>query len=73
MKEDIHPDYHDIQVKTTDGEIVVMRSTYGEPGAMLILQIDNKSHPLWTGASRSSIGSRGKGAKFKKKFKGFVF
>ena len=29
MKKDIHPDYHDINVKMTDGTIVQMRSTWG--------------------------------------------
>ncbi|MEK9914558.1 MAG: 50S ribosomal protein L31, partial [Paracoccaceae bacterium] len=29
MKKDIHPDYHFINVKLTDGSIVKMRSTWG--------------------------------------------
>ena len=32
MKKDIHPDYHFIDVKLTDGTIVKMRSTYGKDG-----------------------------------------
>ena len=29
MKKDIHPDYHFIDVKMTDGTILKMRSTWG--------------------------------------------
>ena len=32
MKNDIHPDYHLIDVKLTDGTVVQMRSTYGAEG-----------------------------------------
>jgi len=30
MKKDTHPDYHFINVKMTNGDIVQMRSTYGQ-------------------------------------------
>ena len=40
MKKDIHPDYHLIDVKMTDGTIVPMRSTYGKEGDSLRLDID---------------------------------
>ena len=30
MKKDLHPDYHFIDVKMTDGTIVKMRSTWGK-------------------------------------------
>ena len=29
MKKDVHPEYHMIDVKMTDGTIVKMKSTYG--------------------------------------------
>ena len=32
MKKDIHPDYHMIDVKMTDGTIVQMKSTWGKEG-----------------------------------------
>ena len=51
MKKDIHPDYHFIDVKLTDGTIVKMRSTYGKDGDTLSLDIDPSSHPAWTGGN----------------------
>ena len=35
MKKDIHPDYHVIQVKMTNGDVVQMRSTWGKEGDTL--------------------------------------
>ena len=32
MKKDLHPDYHFIDVKMTDGAIIKMRSTWGKEG-----------------------------------------
>ena len=32
MKKEIHPDYHVINVKFTDGTIVQMKSTWGKEG-----------------------------------------
>ena len=40
MKKDIHPDYHEITVVMTDGSTFQTRSTYGEPGGSLTLDID---------------------------------
>lgn len=70
MKKETHPDYHEITVEMTDGTSYKTRSTYGEPGAVLKLDIDPKSHPAWTGVHRL-IDSGGQLAKFKKKFQGF--
>lgn len=67
MKKDIHPDYHEITVVMTDGTEFKTRSTYGEPGATLRLEIDPKTHSAWTGVHRvSSTG--GQMAKFNKRF-----
>ena len=52
MKKDIHPDYHEINVVMTDGTEFKTRSTYGEAGASLRLDIDPKTHPAWTGEHR---------------------
>ena len=38
MKKDTHPDYHVIDVKMTNGDIVQMRSTYGAEGDTLTLE-----------------------------------
>jgi len=70
MKSGIHPDYHEITVIMTDGTEFKTRSTYGEAGGKLRLDIDPKSHPAWTGLHRL-VDSGGQVAKFSKKFKKF--
>jgi large subunit ribosomal protein L31 len=69
MKKDIHPDYHEITVELTDGSSYKTRSTWGEAGAVLKLEIDPKSHPAWTGVQRL-VDSGGQVAKFNKRFGG---
>src|ERR1700753_4373428 len=49
MKKDIHPDYHTINVVLTDGSTFQTRSTYGEEGATIRLDVDPRTHPAWTG------------------------
>ena len=44
MKKDLHPDYHIIDVKMTDGTVYQMKSTWGAEGDQLALDID----PLYT-------------------------
>lgn len=70
MKQDIHPDYHEITVVMTDGSEVTTRSTYGKPGDTLRLDIDPKTHPAWTGVHRV-LDRGGQMAKFKKRFGDF--
>ncbi len=67
MKKDIHPDYHEINVVMTDGTTFTTRSTFGEPGETLKLDIDPKTHPAWTGEHRL-VDSGGQVAKFNKRF-----
>jgi large subunit ribosomal protein L31 len=73
MKNDIHPDYHDLNVKLVDGTIVKMRSTYGKNGDTLALDIDPSSHPAWTGGSARLMDTGGRVSKFKKKYEGLGF
>ena len=73
MKTDTHPDYHTIDVKLTDGSIVKMRSTWGNEGDQLALDIDPSAHPAWTGGGHRLVDSGGRVSKFKKKFEGFGF
>ena len=54
MKKDIHPDYHTIKVVMTDGTSYETRSTFGEPGATINLDIDPTSHPAWAGHLRNA-------------------
>ena len=69
MKKDMHPDYHEITVQMTDGTEYKTRSTYGEPGDTLRLDIDPKTHPAYTGQHRL-IDTGGQVAKFNKRYEG---
>ncbi|QIE46607.1 50S ribosomal protein L31 [Pseudohalocynthiibacter aestuariivivens] len=73
MKKDIHPDYHIIDVKMTDGTIIQMRSTYGKEGEQLSLDIDPTVHPAWTGGTGRLMDTGGRVSKFKKKYEGLGF
>lgn len=68
MKADIHPDYHQIKVVTTDGSEYFTKSTWGNEGSTLNLDIDPKTHPAWTGNSQSLVDRGGQISKFKNKF-----
>ena len=70
MKADTHPDYHVITVQLTDGSSYATRSTWGNEGDTLKLDIDPSSHPAWTGVHRL-VDTGGQLAKFNKKFEGF--
>ena len=67
MKKEIHPDYHEITIVMTDGSEFKTRSTWGQEGAVMKLEIDPKSHPAWTGEHRL-VDSGGQVAKFNKRF-----
>ncbi len=71
MKEKIHPDYHMINVVMTDGTTFKTRSTWGEEGQTLQLDIDPKSHPAWTGGGQHLIDRGGRVSRFNQKF-GFL-
>lgn len=73
MKKDIHPDYHVIDVRMTNGDIVQMRSTYGKEGDTLRLEIDPTAHPAWTGGGAHLIDTGGRVSRFKKKYEGLNF
>lgn len=71
MKDNLHPDYHEITVIMTDGSEFVTHSTYGEAGAKLHLDIDPKTHPAWTGLHRM-VDRGGQLDKFNKRFAGLT-
>ena len=73
MKKDIHPEYHLIDVKMTDGTIIQMKSTWGKEGDQLSLDIDPTSHPAWTGGNPRLMDQGGRVSKFKKKYEGLGF
>ena len=73
MRKDIHPDYHTIEVKLTDGTAYQMRTTWGKEGDSMQLDIDPTVHPAWTGAGARLLDTGGRVAKFKKKYEGLGF
>lgn len=73
MKKNIHPEYHVIDVKMTDGTVVQMKSTWGKEGDTLSLDIDPTVHPAWTGGGQRLMDTGGRVSKFKKKYEGLGF
>lgn len=73
MKKDTHPEYHMINVKMTNGDIVQMRSTWGAEGDQLALDIDPSVHPAWTGGNQRLMDTGGRVSKFKSKYEGLGF
>ena len=73
MRKDTHPDYHFINVKMTNGDIVQIRSTWGAEGDTLALDIDPSAHPAWTGGNTKLLDTGGRVSKFKNKYDGFGF
>ncbi len=70
MKQDIHPDYHEINVVMTDGSSYKTFSTWGKEGDTMTLEVDPKSHPAWTGGSKK-VADKGRVAQFNKRFGNF--
>jgi len=73
MKAGIHPDYHLIDVKMTDGTVVQMKTTWGKEGDTMNLEIDPLSHPAWTGGGTRLMDTGGRVSKFKNKYAGLGF
>lgn len=71
MKQATHPEYHEITVVMTDGTEFTTRSTWGNPGDTMRLDIDPKTHPAWTGQHRI-LNQGGQLAKFNKRFSGIA-
>jgi large subunit ribosomal protein L31 len=73
MKDAIHPNYHLVNVKLTDGTVVQMKSTWGSEGDTISLDIDPSVHPAWTGGSARLMDTGGKVSRFKNKYAGLGF
>jgi large subunit ribosomal protein L31 len=73
MKKDIHPDYHMIEVKMTDGSTFRTRTTWGKDGDTMALDIDPLAHPAWTGGNAKLMDTGGRVSKFKNKYAGLGF
>ena len=67
MKKGIHPNYHTIKVVMTDNSVFETRSTYGKDGDSLRLEVDPKSHAVWTGV-RKLVDTAGQVSKFKNRY-----
>ncbi len=67
MKKNIHPNYHKIKVKMTDGSEFETMSTWGKEGDTMRLDIDSKSHAAWIGGTQKVL-EKGRVSKFNKKF-----
>ena len=68
MKQDIHPDYHFINVVLPNGTSYRTRSTYAKEGATLNLDIDPSTHPAWTGGSQQLLDRGGRLSRFTSRF-----
>ena len=73
MRSGIHPEYHLIDVRMTDGTVVQMKSTWGKEGDTMNLEIDPLSHPAWTGGGTRILDTGGRVSKFKNKYAGLGF
>lgn len=69
MKQGIHPDYHSINIKMSDGTTYESRSTWGKEGDTLTLDVDPKTHPAWVGGI--NLRKTGQMEKFQNKFGSF--
>ena len=67
MKKDIHPNYHNIKVEMTDGTTFETRSTWGNEGETLKLEMDPKTLPAWT-SENIKLNDKGRVASFKTKY-----
>jgi large subunit ribosomal protein L31 len=73
VRSGIHPDYHQIDVRMTDGTVVQMKTTWGKEGDTMNLEIDPLSHPAWTGGGTRILDTGGRVSKFKNKYAGLGF
>jgi large subunit ribosomal protein L31 len=69
MKENIHPDYHEIKVVMTDGTEFTTYSCWGKAGDVMRLDIDPLNHPAWIGGT-ARVLEKGRLAKFGNKYAG---
>lgn len=70
MKKDIHPDYHFITVKMTDGSTYQTRSTCLKEGETMTLEIDPIVHPAWHEGVKMQVLEKGQLNKFQSRFGG---
>ncbi len=64
MKKGIHPYYRTVEVQMTDGSVFKTRSCYKKE--KMVLEIDSKSHPFFTG-KQVLVDTAGRVDRFKKR------
>ncbi len=67
MRPDIHPNYHDIKVTCSCGNVFDTRSTYAKDA--LSIEVCSQCHPFFTGKQKI-LDSAGQIDKFRKRFGG---
>lgn len=65
MKKGLHPYYHTVEVVMTDGTVFKTRSCY--KNEKMVLEIDSKSHPFFTG-KQVLVDTAGRVDRFNKRF-----
>ena len=65
MKENTHPDYHEVSVECACGNKFTTRST--KNGDLIKLEIYNKCHPFFTGTQKL-VDSGGRVDRFNKRY-----
>lgn len=65
MKKGIHPLYRKVDIQMTDGTVFQTRSCF--KGEKMVLDIDSKSHPFFTG-KQTLIDTAGRVERFNKRF-----
>jgi large subunit ribosomal protein L31 len=65
MKKGIHPYYKTVEIVMTDGTTFKTRSCY--KGDKMVLEIDSKSHPFFTG-KQVLVDTAGRVERFNKRF-----
>jgi len=65
MKKGIHPLYRQVEVVMTDGSTFLTRSCF--KGDRMVLEIDSKSHPFFTG-KQMLVDTAGRVERFNKRF-----
>jgi len=65
MRENLHPDYHEVTVECACGNKFTTRST--KAGDVVKIEICNKCHPFFTGTQKL-VDSGGRVDKFNKRY-----
>ena len=66
MRENIHPDYHEVTFVCACGNTFKGKST--KPGDEIKLEVCDKCHPFFTGGSQGKTTKTGRVEKFNRKY-----